>query len=284
MTGPRKLSQWNRDLAQAVDALGTDDFFPSIIDAVRGQVAISYPQVWLYHRELPPRVLYHNIPLAAVAAQIDQYLEGPYQEDPFYKTSMDRPRSTIYRLSRVSAGRLQDSTYYRAYYSQTGTVDEAVFLARLAGGDVINLSMMRLPSQGEFSDDEYLQLYVVADVVAALFRSHSQHGDFAARNLIQPGIDHQVELAFRTFGASLLSPREKSVLELMLRGYSTEVSAQRLGIARETLRRHRKNIYRKLDVNSQTDLFALFINSMACLAEAEGEDPLRIFMGIPGGA
>jgi DNA-binding CsgD family transcriptional regulator len=77
----------------------------------------------------------------------------------------------------------------------------------------------------------------------------------------------------------VLSPREKDVLELMLRGYSTEVSAQRLNIARETLRRHRKNIYKKLDVSSQTDLFALFINSMSCLAEAAGEDPLRVYMG-----
>lgn len=282
MTGLKQLSQWNRDLATAVDALGTSEFFPALITAVQGQVAISYPQVWLYHRELPPRVLYHAIPPEAVFAQIDQYLEGPYQEDPFYKASMNRPRSTLYRLSRVSAGRLQDSSYYRNYYSQTGTVDEAVFLSRLAGGDVINLSMMRLPSQGEFSDDEYLQLYLVADLVSALLRSHSEHGDFAARNLIQPGIDHQIELAFRTFGTSILSPREKSVLELMLRGYSTDVSAQRLAIARETLRRHRKNIYRKLDVNSQTDLFALFINSMTCLAEADGEDPLRVFMGVAG--
>ena len=274
-----ELGRWHLDLAQAIDGLGSDKFFPALVAAVRKQVAIAYPQFWLYHRELPPRVLYHEIPAHAVGAQIDQYLEGPYREDPFFRASLDRPRSSIYWLSRLTAGKLEESTYYRDYYAQTGTVDEAVYLARLPDGDVINLSMMRLPKQGHFSDDEYQRLHLLAEPVAALLRAHTNIGDFASKNLIQPGIDHQVELAFHTFGASVLSPREKDVLELMLRGYSTEVSAQRLGIARETLRRHRKNIYRKLDVSSQTDLFALFINSMSCLAEAAGEDPLLVYMG-----
>ena len=70
----------------------------------------------------------------------------------------------------------------------------------------------------------------------------------------------------------------KDVLELMLRGYGTDTSAERLEIAVETVRRHRKSIYRKLDVSSQTDLFSLFLNSLSCIGEAAGEDPLSICM------
>jgi DNA-binding CsgD family transcriptional regulator len=127
-------------------------------------------------------------------------------------------------------------------------------------------------------DDEYQRLYSIADAVSELMRKHAEYESFAINNLIQPGIDQQIDLAFRTFGASLLSPREKDVLELMLRGYGTDISARRLDIARETVRRHRKSIYRKLDVNSQTDLFSLFINAMSCLGEAAGEDPLTVYM------
>ena len=68
------------------------------------------------------------------------------------------------------------------------------------------------------------------------------------------------------------------MLELMLRGYGTDTSATRLEIAVETVRRHRKSIYRKLDVCSQTDLFSLFLNSMSCLGQAAGEDPLSVYM------
>jgi DNA-binding CsgD family transcriptional regulator len=273
-----KLSRWNRDISRAIGALGSDQFFPMLIEAIRGQVRIDYPQVWLYHRDLPPRVLYHEIPAHAIAAQVDRYLEGPYREDPFYQASMNQPRARIYRLSRITHNKLQESGYYHQYYGDTGTVDEAVYLAQLAAGNVINLSMMRLPQHGEFSDGEYESLYLLAEPVAELLKMHSEHNDFAVTNLIQPGINHQIDLAFRTFGASLLSPREKDVLEMMLRGYGTDVSAQKLDIAVETVRRHRKSIYRKLDVNSQTDLFSLFINAMSCLGEAAGGDPLSVYM------
>ncbi len=278
MTEIEQLSKWNRDISRAIAALGTDEFFPALVEAINGQVPIDYPQVSLYHRDLPPRVLYHEIPKAALPSQVDEYLEGPYREDPFFQTSMNQPRSKIYRLDRVTLGKLENSEYYLEYYGDTGTVDEAIYLAKLRGGNVINLSMMRLPEHGAFSDEEYQSLYLLAEPVSELLKSHSEHNDFAVTHLIQPGIDHQIDLAFRTFGASLLSPREKDVLELMLRGYGTDTSGQRLGIAVETVRRHRKSIYRKLDVSSQTDLFSLFLNAMSCLGEAGGGDPLSIYM------
>ena len=281
MTDLNQLSRWNRDISRAIAALGSDRFFPALIEAVNGQVAIDYPQVWLYHRDLPPRVLYHQIPREAIASQIDEYLDGPYREDPFYQASMNQPRSKIYRLSRVTMGKLEQSTYYREYYADTGTSDEAIYLSKLRGGNVINLSMMRLPHHGEFTEQEYEALYLLAEPVSELIKSHSEHDDFAVTHLIQPGIDHQIDLAFRTFGASLLSPREKDVMEMMLRGYSTDSTADKLGIALETVRRHRKSIYRKLDVSSQTDLFSLFLNSMSCLGEAGGDDPLSIYMSPP---
>ena len=278
MNDINQLSKWNLDISRTIAALGTEKFFPALVQAIKGQVRIDYPQVWLYHRDLPPRVLYHEIPDHAIESQIDRYLEGPYREDPFYHTSLHQPRAKIYRLSRVTMGKLRESDYYRNYYADTGTCDEVVYVAKLQAGNVINLSMMRLNEREVFSEQEYENLYLLAEPVAELLRSHTEHNDFAATNLIQPGIDHQIDVAFRTFGASLLSPREKDVLELMLRGYGTDTSAERLNIAVETVRRHRKSIYRKLDVSSQTDLFSLFLNSLSCIGKAAGEDPLSIYM------
>ncbi|MCB1702394.1 MAG: helix-turn-helix transcriptional regulator [Pseudomonadales bacterium] len=278
MTDIQTISKWNRDISKAIAALGKDQFFPILIQAIQGQVKFDYPQVWLFHRELPPRVLYHEIPDHAYVTQVDQYLEGPYSEDPFYRTSMEHPRSKLYRMSRITLGKLRQSGYYRSYYRETGTVDEAAYIAKLRGGSVINLDMMRLPQNGEFTDQEYETLYLLAEPVSELLKCHSEHDSFAVTHLIQPGIDHQIDLAFRKFGESILSPREKGVLELMLRGYGTGISAQRLGIAVETVRRHRKSIYRKLDVSSQTDLFSLFINALSCIGQAGGGDPLSVYM------
>lgn len=279
MKSLKHLSDWNHDLARAIGALGRDNFFPLLIRAIEKRVPIAYPQIWLYHRELPPRVLYHELPADVARIQIEAYLEGPYREDPFFQISVNRPKNRVYLLSQMTAGRLEKSTYYQEYYAHTGNVDEAIFLALLTNGNVLSLAMMRPPDQGVFNEDEYQLMYSLADPISELLAVHSRFDSFAVPNLIQPDIDRQIDTAFRTFGSSLLSPREKSVLELMLRGYGTDITASRLGIARETVRRHRKSIYRKLDVSSQTDLFSLFLNAMSCLGEAAGSDPLVIYMG-----
>lgn len=282
MTDINQLSSWNRDISRAITCLGSPQFFPALVQAILGQVRANFPQVWLYHREQPPRLLYHEVPKSAINRQINQYLQGPYTEDPFYRVSMRRPRSKIYRLSRITTGKLQKSDYYLNYYADSGAVDEIAFLAMLRGGSVINLDIMRLPEDGDFTDEEYQSLYLLAEPISALIKSHSEHDQFAIPHLIQPGIDYQIDLAFKTFGASKLTPREKAVLELMLRGYSPEITGKKLGIALETVRRHRKNIYHKLDVCSQTDIFSLFINAMSCLAQAGGGDPLAVYMSPPG--
>ena len=65
MSDLKLLNRWNVDLARAINASGTDDFFAELFDAIRNQVSVTFPQVWLYHRDLPPRVLHSDIPKAS---------------------------------------------------------------------------------------------------------------------------------------------------------------------------------------------------------------------------
>jgi DNA-binding CsgD family transcriptional regulator len=281
MTSPDTFCKWNQDLSKAITALGSDQFFPRLVAAIRARVPADYPQIWLYHTDLPPQCIYHEIPEHARHKQIDLYLDGPYREDPFYQISVNQPRGKFYRLSELSGGLLQESRYNDLYYNDTGTVDEVVYLSPLVDGSVINLSLMRTPQHGQYRRQELDMLRALAPPVAELLRSHSQMADFSSRYLLEPDIDGVIDHAFQAFGSSILSPREKSVLELMLRGYSTSSSAEKLNIAVETLRRHRKSIYRKLDVSSQTDLFSLFINSLSYLGDAGIGDPLSVYMAPP---
>ena len=224
-------------------------------------------------------MLDHKIPKLAQSGQIDEYLEGPYREDPFFKISLSSPRNNCYRLSRLITADFENSSYYRDYYESTGTIDEAIFVTRLGDGSVVNVSMMRLAEQGEFSDEEYNWLYSVSECVAELIQLHSRRQDFVESNLLTPGVDHHIQKGYETFGSSYVSDREQEVLELMLRGYGADTSAERLDISLETVRRHRKAIYRKLDVSSQADLFALFINTIPFVAKAQEGDPLKLYMG-----
>ena len=272
------FQRWNSDLANIVAHVGEPIFFQQVFAAIEAQVPVALPQAWLYHKDLPPKLLDHKISKEAYTSQVDEYLEGPYREDPFFKISLSAPRNNCYRLSRLITGNFEDSSYHRDYYGSTGTVDEAIIVTRLGDGSVVNISFMRLESHGEFSGGEYNWLYSVSQVIAELIELHTRREEFVESNLLKPGVDHHIQQGFECFGTSYVSEREQEVLELLLRGYGADTSAERLNISLETVRRHRKSIYKKLDVNSQADLFALFINTIPYVAQAKGQDPLQIYM------
>ena len=57
---------------------------------------------------------------------------------------------------------------------------------------------------------------------------------------------------------STLSPREKQIIGLLLRGCGSPQIALHLGISRHTVKDHRKRIFRKLGIGTLAQLFALF--------------------------
>lgn len=55
-----------------------------------------------------------------------------------------------------------------------------------------------------------------------------------------------------------LTPREKQVVILLLRGMTLRQIAPELGLTFSTVATYSKNIYKKLNINSRAELFFLF--------------------------
>jgi FixJ family two-component response regulator len=88
-------------------------------------------------------------------------------------------------------------------------------------------------------------------VQAAFARSRELH----AQRLAQSA--HDARLA-------LLTPKEREVLQLILRGGSTKDIAESLQGSTRTIEHHRARIMSKLHVNSLVELMALFIDERNC--------------------
>ncbi|MNC63468.1 Oxygen regulatory protein NreC [compost metagenome] len=58
-----------------------------------------------------------------------------------------------------------------------------------------------------------------------------------------------------------LSPREREIVDLILSGNGSQQIAERLFISLGTVKNHRKNIYGKLNIGSQAELFSLFLST-----------------------
>jgi two-component system, NarL family, response regulator LiaR len=104
--------------------------------------------------------------------------------------------------------------------------------------------------------------YILKDPVTAaeiikgirdLYNGGSPMSPFIARKVIssfqKPAI---------TDTNSLLSPREKEVLEWLAKGLVYKEIAQRLGVGSETVKKHLKNIYQKLHVQNKIEALNKF--------------------------
>lgn len=275
-TGETTFADWNAAIAQAIGALESEDLPRLLVEALETLIDHDAALVIAYRLGRKPFVLYEDLLADEHGVHVDGYLAGAYLLDPFYRASVEGTPSGLHRLSDVAPEGFLESEYYRSYYIRTLQSDEVCFLTDHPDGWVTNISLGRESGAPPFDESDIEELRAAEPIVHEALRRHWAH-----RRQRHPESDAvsslhaQVEAAVANFGRSTLTKREYEVAQLLLRGHSTRSSARELGIAQETIRLHRKNVYAKLDVASQSELFVLFIDSLAHIAEDLSGDPLE---------
>jgi DNA-binding CsgD family transcriptional regulator len=231
------------------------------------QVAdFDYSVMFAYSGDARPIDLFDNFPSSKRRTFVTMYQEGPYLLDPFFLACQKKVPSDLYRLRNLVPDRFYQSEYFRSYYVRTGLSEEIGYFLHLPGGVMVVVSLMRADRSPTFGGREFSALREVHPIlVAATTRHwHDLYLQFspAASPEGQSSTQRNIESAFRNFGRTGLSPREREVVEYVLKGHSSEAIGKVLGIATGTVRIHRKNIYSKLGINSQGELFSQFINAL----------------------
>ena len=83
------------------------------------------------------------------------------------------------------------------------------------------------------------------------------------RNSPDRAIHERLTECFEKFGDSVLTRREREVSKLLLRGHSSKSVARELKIAPATVMVHKRNLFAKLGITSQYELFSLFIRQLS---------------------
>jgi DNA-binding CsgD family transcriptional regulator len=222
--------------------------------------------MFAYCGDARPLDLHDDFPAGKRRVFVSAYQEGPYLLDPFFLACTRGVKPNLYRLRDLAPDRFYQSEYFRSYYVRTGLSEEIGYFVDLPESVTAVISLMRSDRSPPFSAREFRDLTAAEPVIRAAAKQnwvelHRQFSDGEAgndRSNIQDHIDH----AFHTFGKSVLTPRERDVVEYVLKGHSSEAIGKILEISPGTVRIHRKNIYSKLRINSQGELFSQFIRSL----------------------
>lgn len=258
---------WHAEIGRVVRALRTPDYPQCLVDALGRLVAFDFSVMFAYRGDARPIDLYDNFGAKRREIFVTTYQEGPYLLDPFFQASRDRIPAGLYRIRELAPDRFYQSEYFRSYYVRTGLSEEIGFFVALPDDVHAVVSLMRAGHRQGFSEKEMARLRKVEPFVRAT--AEYQWDTLAARfSDSDPDPEHQIleryiDYTFRTFGRQLLSPREREVVGLVLRGHSSDSISKVLGISPGTVKVHRKNIYAKLGIMSQSELFSIFLNALS---------------------
>jgi len=267
MASKNQLPDWIRASARTVSSLGKPGFGPALVAAMRVIVPFEFTVIFAYHRDQRPIDIFDDFPTTKRKVMVDDYQEGPYLLDPFYRHSQGLNGSRLARLRDLAPDRFYQAEYFRNYYVQTGLAEEIGFIIDVDDDVSVVISAMR--EHKVFSAREFRDLTVILPFVEATAQRQwsgliSQFSPQA--NGDGPRLPKLIEDAFQSFGRNLLTPREAEVVEYVLKGHSADATGRALGISSGTVRIHRRNIYAKLRVNSQGELFSCFMASLSELA------------------
>lgn len=261
------MAQWLTLAAAVVAALDTKALPQALADLLRQVAPFTYTVMFGYRGTARPVDLYDDFPPGKRKTFVTDYQAGPYLLDPFYLAAVRPVAPGLYRLRDMAPDRFYQGEYFRNYYVQTGLAEEIAFFVDLPEQATLVLSLMR--AERPFSQREFTALKAVAPFVAAIARRHwtglgLRFGD-AGKTKGQQSPRRRVAFDFGSFGDGILTPREREVAEFALKGHSADSTGQILGISPGTVRIHRRNIYSKLRISSQGELFSRFLDTLVDL-------------------
>jgi DNA-binding CsgD family transcriptional regulator len=225
-------------LAPIIAAIGADHFAAVTGGALRSFLGFELTAVFVHRAAAEPAVLFDNF---EGRGGIANYIRFTHRLNPMLTHASGACRASDFA---VDLGDAVVPHIERAADEELGfrTVgwpprQEEVGLYLESGAGLIELGFYRPRGRSAAPADKVGVLQALAAPITAAFDRHYE--------LIAP------------LDLGTLSPREREIYDLLLRGCSSAAIALRLDISRHTVKDHRKSIFRKLQVGSLAELFAL---------------------------
>lgn len=263
MTGliPRRhllLDSLSRSTAELTQALESEGFVPALLGAIQRLVHADFVMVFGYRGPDQPQMLGDTLERERHRVCSEDYINGPYLLDPFYQLVKDGRREGCFRLPDIAPDRFRQTEYFRTHYKRTGIGEEVGFVFDAGRGITGVASVARWTSSPALSRDELDLLQAIEPAIGALCSRH--WGRIGRARLVSAGSAGANAVApLEDFAGGILSARERQIMTMILQGHSTQSLAHHLDISPGTVKIHRKNVYRKLNISTQAELFAAYL-------------------------
>ena len=265
---------WSHGLGAVIEDMDSADLPMRLVEALARLVPFELAAMVVFQGRSRPVHIFDNFELMDAKDAVIAYVENTHVLNPFYQAYQNRLPDGVYRIRDLAPDAFFDIERYRSYRAKPSGSEEIGYITEgwpeqleevdiaitLKPNVVSELSIYRPLCKRGFTDGELNRLSMVVPVLRAILKRYWSH--FGESKLQASPPDGRVDRLFAEFGSSVLSNRERGVVQLILRGHSSESIGLNLGISLGTVKTHRKNAYAKLGVSSQSELLSLFLETL----------------------
>jgi DNA-binding CsgD family transcriptional regulator len=269
------IAEYNLALSTVIKTCNAQGFPAAIAELLRTLVESNDITLIIYRDTAMPQIEFFMSPEGE--SNLDMFRSGVFLIDPFYLAAAKDNKSGFYALKELTPKGFKNSEYFKTWYRHSGLHDECGYLIPIDGG-FINLSVGRTDSYPKFNKALLTFLAEIEPTISALCQRHYNSAKPAANLADDDRLPQQLQTALDNFGSSVLTDREQQVVNMLMHGHSTKSVAEILCISTETVKLHRKKSYAKLDINSQSELFYLFIDSLMSVKSYQSGDTLISYL------
>ncbi|MFT5006444.1 MAG: DNA-binding CsgD family transcriptional regulator [Paracoccaceae bacterium] len=252
-----------------IETIGSGTFFRDFGKNIGRIVANDGLMFFLYRPDAAPILLSKSPSSDSFQQGLNNYLSHTYLLNPVYQAFRSGISAGVYLMSDILPDSYSDlirTVEFEIKIDARETIgyltpgwpkhmDELMLLINLPDASMIEVTILRKSDAG-FTPQDRQRTTQVFPVASAVFHKHWQlvKQDFST-HISQPSLDG----SFAEFGGDILTNREQQVLKLVLTGHSSGAISLRLGTSVATIKTHRRNIYAKLKIGTQAELFTKFI-------------------------
>ena len=250
---------WHQAVGRLIETLDRPGFWLALVRLVDRYIPVDSWVVLIFSNGRPQVLAECPGKEGGPDPLFQDYLKGLYLLDPFYLANREAPRNGLFWLADVAPECFEQTDYYQRYFRLNIVADEVHINVQLDAERTLSLS---LGSEARFTPEQIALLTLIQPWVAALMRQRMAFEQEVLEQVASPpprwqrwleSTDQQLDTP--------LSARELEVGRLMLSGCSNKEIARKLAISAETVKVHRKHMYSKLGIKSQSELFSLFLSA-----------------------
>ncbi|CAM0554842.1 hypothetical protein EHLJMEHL_00429 [Vreelandella titanicae] len=253
-------------ISQMLAAIGNKDFGLYVDSLVNKLVCFDMSCILLFSPDRPATMVHDGYKDTVSRKAITAYLRGGYLLDPYYVACINNHSSGLWRMSELapdsfySSGFIMSKSIHPCVSSEEGMlVEEVGFIITLKGNLSAVYSLMRNAGNEPFSIDEFMKLKSLEPIVQESISKHIKYlpstkkrGEYSKKE--------KGESQFIDVFQDRLTPTQRDVAKLILRGHSVTSIALNMNITEGTAKLHKANLYKRLSISTQAELFRMFID------------------------